>query len=109
MGIKHAAGMRTAGDIHGPRLRRWLAVLASSCLLAGCRALESIPFAPPQTPESWLTIQPYLMFRYLSRTVFLFQPSTSSIVCALGLLGVAVGLYIHGCPVLTGMPFMPRD
>jgi len=93
VGIKLAAGVRTAREIHGPRLRRWLAVLASSCVLAGCQALESIPYAPPQTPESWLTIQPYLTFRYLSRTVFLVQPSTSAIVYALGLLGVAVGLY----------------
>jgi len=80
-------------------LRRCLTTLALGLLLAGCRQLESIPYTPPQTPESWLTIQPYVELVIRSQTVLLVQPTTTALVYALGLLGILAGAYllrIHG-------------
>lgn len=51
-------------------------------VLAGCTQLESIPYVPPQTPESWLLIQPYAKFQLASRAVYL-----------LGLITIAAGAY----------------
>lgn len=70
---------------------RGLPALALGLLLAGCRQLESIPYTPPQTPESWLTIQPHVQFVIRSRTVVLVQPTTTAMVYALGVLGICVG------------------
>lgn len=76
-----------------PLLPRCLTVLALGLLLAGCRQLESIPYTPPQTPESWLIIQPHVEMVILSRTVILVQPTTTAMVYALGLLGIGLGAY----------------
>ena len=86
--------LRTSPHPHRPTLRRCLAALALGLLLAGCRQLESIPYTPPQTPESWLSIQPYVGLVILSRTVILVQPTTTALVYALGLLGIGVGAYL---------------
>jgi hypothetical protein len=75
-------------------LRRTLTALALGLLLAGCRQLESLPYTPPQTPESWLTIQPHVELIILSRSVILVQPTTTAMVYALGLLGIGVGVHL---------------
>ncbi len=62
-------------------------------LLAGCRQLSSIPSAPLQTAESWLTIQPYVTLRIASTSVVLVQPTTTAIVYLLGVVAIGVGLH----------------
>lgn len=57
--------------------------------LTACGRLDSIPYEPRQTPETWLQIQPYAK---LGGVIFV-QPSTSLIVYLLGLIAIGVGLY----------------
>lgn len=61
--------------------------------LTACGRLDSIPYTPTQTPESWLSIQPYATFMVASQEIIFVQPSTSIIVYFLGLLTIGVGLY----------------
>ncbi len=68
----------------------WLPILL---ILTGCGRLDSIPYRPTQTPESWLNIQPYTQFPFGSSVILLIQPSTSAIVYLLGLLTIGAGLY----------------
>jgi hypothetical protein len=68
-------------------------VIIVALALAGCSRLESIPYNPPQTPESWLTIQPNLQLQIGSREILVIQPSTSTIVYLLGVIAIAAGLY----------------
>jgi len=66
---------------------------ATFLLLSACGRLESIPYVPTQTPETWLQIQPYLQFDFASKSMVFVQPSTSVIVYLLGILTISVGLY----------------
>jgi len=67
--------------------------LFSTLLLAGCDTLNTIPFSPSQTPETWLAIQPYLKIQFGVREIHIIQPSSTVFVYALGILAIAVGLY----------------
>ncbi len=71
---------------------RFFALLALFALSA-CGRLDSIPYDPPQTPVTWLQIQPHAEFSLGGRTVILMQPSTTAIVYLLGLLTIGVGIY----------------
>ncbi|MEY2819748.1 MAG: hypothetical protein RL275_3211 [Chloroflexota bacterium] len=62
-------------------------------LLSACRQLNTIPYTPPQTPESWLQIQPFAEIQYGSSTFIFVQPSTSIIVYLLGIITIAAGVY----------------
>jgi hypothetical protein len=62
-------------------------------LLSGCGRLESIPYDPPQTPETWLTIQPFVTLRLGSADTVLVQPSSTVLVYLLGLVAIGAGLY----------------
>ena len=61
--------------------------------LAACGRLETIPYDPVQSPETWLQIQPYAEIRLGSFNFIFVQPSTSIIVYLLGIMTIAVGLY----------------
>lgn len=62
-------------------------------MITGCGRLDSIPYTPAQSPESWLQIQPYAEFTVGSAHVIFVQPSTSIIVYFLGILTIGVGAY----------------
>jgi hypothetical protein len=74
-------------------VKRFLMTGIGMLLLAGCAPFESILYTPPQTPESWLTIQPYAQIPAGSSGLILVQPSTSAIVYLLGLITIAAGAY----------------
>ena len=61
--------------------------------LTGCRSLETIPYSPPQTPASWLQIQPFVEFKLGVQSIILVQPSTTAIVYLLGILTIGFGVY----------------
>lgn len=61
--------------------------------LSACGQLDSIPYEPPQTPETWLQTQPYTEIKLGSLDVIFVQPSTSIIVYLLGILTIGIGLY----------------
>jgi len=61
-------------------------------ILSGCNQLESIPYSPTQTPDTWLSIQPFLKFQFASKTVFLMQPTTTAIVYLFGIIAIAAGV-----------------
>jgi hypothetical protein len=61
--------------------------------LTACGQLDSIPYTPAQTPQSWLQIQPFAEFKLASQNIIFVQPSTSIIVYSLGILAIIVGLY----------------
>jgi hypothetical protein len=61
--------------------------------LSACGRLDSIPYLPAQTPQTWLQIQPFAEFQIASRNIIFVQPSTSIIVYFLGILTIAIGLY----------------
>lgn len=62
-------------------------------MLAGCSRFDTLLYHPPQTPETWLAIQPFIVFHIASKPVVLVQPSTTFFVYALGILAVGFGLY----------------
>lgn len=66
---------------------------SSFFLLSACGRLDSILTSPPQTPATWLQIQPHAEFTWNGQTVFLMQPSTTAIVYLLGLLTMGLGWY----------------
>ncbi|MBL0347785.1 hypothetical protein [Candidatus Villigracilis affinis] len=70
-------------------MKRFFLLLPFLFFLSSCGRLDTILYAPQQTPETWLQIQPYLEFNRL----VIVQPSTSIIVYLLGVLTIAVGLY----------------
>jgi hypothetical protein len=61
--------------------------------LSSCGRLETLPYDPPQTPVTWLQIQPYAEMNFGKQTVIFVQPSTSAIVYFLGLMTIGVGVY----------------
>ena len=61
--------------------------------LSACGRLDTIPYQPPQTPETWLQIQPFAKINLGTQTIIFVQPSTSIIVYLLGLLTIGVGVY----------------
>lgn len=61
--------------------------------LAACGRLDTIPYDPPQTPETWLQIQPFAEAHIGGLNFVIVQPSTSAIVYLLGILTVGLGLY----------------
>ena len=68
-------------------------MLASLLTLSACGRLDSIPFSPLQTPQTWLQIQPFVNIRLGAQEIILIQPSTSAFVALLGILTVGVGLH----------------
>ncbi len=74
-------------------MKRVFALLSLMIALSACGRLDAIPYDPPQTPETWLQIQPYTRFTLGGQDIFLMQPSTTAIVYLLGLLTIGVGLY----------------
>ena len=74
-------------------MRRPIPWLLTIPLLAGCTSLDAIPFAPPQTAASWLTIQPFATITIAAREIILVQPSTTFFVYLLGVVAIGVGLY----------------
>jgi hypothetical protein len=74
-------------------MKRILPFLLTSFLLTACGRLDSIPYTPAQTSETWLQIQPFTEFMIASQNIIFVQPSTSIIVYLLGILTIAVGLY----------------
>ena len=44
-------------------MRRSLPWLLPLLLLTGCARLDAIPYTPPQTAATWLTIQPYAVIK----------------------------------------------
>lgn len=67
--------------------------LLASFLLAACGRLDSIPYTPTQTPETWLQIQPFAELQFAPQNIIFVQPGTSIIVYFLGILTVGIGLY----------------
>lgn len=67
-------------------------LIAPLMLLGACGRLDSIPYHPPHTAESWLMIQPYIQVRLAGLAVIIVQPSTSFIVYLLGVLTIGVGI-----------------
>lgn len=74
-------------------MRRSLITFGSLLILPACGRLDTILYSPPQTPQSWLAIQPFLQLRLFGQAVIIIQPSTSLIVYLLGLLTIAAGVY----------------
>jgi hypothetical protein len=68
--------------------------LLTALSLGGCSPLSSIPSNPPQTPEGWLKIQPFIAVKLGSVEAILVQPSSTFFVYLLGILAVAAGVYI---------------
>jgi hypothetical protein len=62
-------------------------------LLSGCGRLDSIPYHPKQTAETWLMIQPFVSIEVGSADIILIQPSSTVLVYSLGLVAIGVGLY----------------
>jgi hypothetical protein len=73
-------------------MKRILFLLVIILSLTACGQLDSIPYTPAQTPQTWLQIQPFAEFKFASQNIFI-QPSTSIIVYSLGVLAIVVGLY----------------
>jgi hypothetical protein len=74
-------------------MKRILSFLLILISLTACGQLDSIPYTPAQTPQSWLQIQPFAELQIASQNIFFIQPSTSIIVYSLGILAIIVGLY----------------
>ena len=74
-------------------MKRFLFFFLTSFLLTACGQLDSIPYTPAQTPESWLQIQPFAEIKIASQNIIFVQPSTSVIVYFLGILTIGIGLY----------------
>lgn len=72
---------------------RNLLIAAAVLFLAGCAPLDSIPYTPPQTPETWLKIQPYTQLQIGTSSILLVQPTTTAIVYLLGLITLGAGVF----------------
>ncbi len=85
--------MKPTRTISGKPIRIILLALLLALILAACGQLDSIPYDPPQTPQSWLTIQPHMDFSLGRQVIHLMQPSTTFWVYLLGLLTIGLGLH----------------
>ena len=74
-------------------MKRVIHLLFVMLCVSGCGQLNSIPYTPAQTPETWLQIQPYVEFNFISRNIIFVQPSTSIIVYFLGIITIVIGYY----------------
>ena len=74
-------------------MKRYPLLLTLLFLLTACGRLDTIPYEPAQTPETWLQIQPFAELKLGSQNIIFVQPSTSIIVYLLGVITIAVGLY----------------
>lgn len=74
-------------------LKRSLLWLAALLILTGCQQFESLLYSPKQTPETWLSIQPFIELRSGAATLLIVQPTTSVIVYLLGLIAIGAGLH----------------
>jgi len=74
-------------------MKRIIIILTFLFTLTACGRLDTIPYEPTQTPETWLQIQPYAEFQFGTQSIIFVQPSTSIIVYLLGVITIAVGLY----------------
>lgn len=74
-------------------MKRIAPLLLVPALLSGCGRIDSIPYVPTQTPETWLRIQPFVELQFGSQSIILVQPSTSLIVYLLGLITMGAGAY----------------
>jgi hypothetical protein len=74
-------------------MKHILSLLFLLPLLTACGRLDTIPYSPPQTPETWLQIQPYTEIQFGAQTVIFVQPSTTFFVYLLGILTIGIGLY----------------
>jgi hypothetical protein len=86
---KAAAAVKNFAMLAKRPLLGWVVLF----MLTGCGRTNTLTYIPPQTPETWLEIQPYVQFQLGSRSVMLVQPSTTAIVYLLGVLTIAAGLY----------------
>lgn len=79
-----------------PTIQTFLYLLLVICLfflLTACGKLETIKYDPPQTPESWLKIQPHFDFSFGGQTQYFMQPSTTFWVYLLGAGTIALGFF----------------
>ena len=74
-------------------MKRSLPWLLTILLLSGCARLDAIPYTPPQTAATWLTIQPHATIRVAAREIILVQPTTTFFVYLLGVVANGAGLY----------------
>jgi hypothetical protein len=70
-------------------MKRFPCLIPFLGVLTACARLDTLPYTPAQTPETWLQIQPYTD---LNGVIFV-QPSTSIIVYLLGVIVIAAGFY----------------
>ena len=75
-------------------MKRHPILLATLFFITACGRLDSIPYEPAQTSETWLQIQPFAEIKLGSQNIIFVQPSTSIIVYLLGVVTIAVGLYL---------------
>lgn len=61
-------------------------------LFASCDRLDSIPYSPEHTPESWLEHQPHQPIKIGNLEFVLVQPSSSIIVYSLGIICLIFGI-----------------
>ena len=74
-------------------MKRIIPYLAALLCLAACGRIDTIPYSPRQTPETWLQIQPYARIKFGAQDVIFVQPSTSTIVYLLGVVTIVAGGY----------------
>jgi hypothetical protein len=85
-----------AVDHHSGKIimfRSITATIISMLGLAGCSRLGSIPYHPEQTPDSWLSMQPYTQVNIGPVNFILVQPSSTFLVYLLGIITIAAGFY----------------
>jgi hypothetical protein len=74
-------------------MKRILSLLFLLLILSACGRMDTIPYEPTQTPETWLQIQPYTQIHLTSQDIIFVQPSTSILVYFLGFLTIGIGIY----------------
>jgi hypothetical protein len=80
------------GEAAPERTRARLAPALAGLAACACGRLQSLPAQPPQTPESFLASQPFVEIGIASRRLVLVQPTSTALVCLLGLVALAAGL-----------------
>jgi hypothetical protein len=77
-------------------MKKISALLLPLFALSACGRMDTLLYEPPQTPQSWLQIQPYSSVHLGGWEFIIVQPSTSAIVYLLGLLTAGIGIYFLG-------------